>query len=83
MKRLTTHTLKLNVLRKDFNQTQVFNFIWLDKQKSIGKWVTTYTESGNTMTYLVVDSRFQKNFKSVEQPCVECWEEKCEDYDLQ
>ena len=74
-------TLKISVLRKAFNQTQVFNFIWLDKQKNIGKWITTYSESGNTVTYLVVDSRFQKDFKSFEQPCIECWGEKCENYD--
>jgi len=76
-------TIKLNALRKGFNQTQIFSFIWIDKQKNIGKWVTTYSENENVVNYIVTESRFQKNYESVEQPCVECWNQTCQDYFLE
>lgn len=52
-----------------------FAFSWIDKAKGLGKWQTKEWQADNTFVTLWDEL----NHLHEMQPCVECWEEECED----
>lgn len=59
---------------KENNESQLFKFFWTDKQNGLGRWITTYS-NGFTSNNKFVVSEKQTNFKTINQPCKECWDE--------
>lgn len=76
-------TVLVNAKWRDGNVNQDFKFVWVDEAKHIGKWMTTYKESNyvNYVEYICVTADRQKDFKTVNQPCRECWGDECDEKD--
>lgn len=71
-------TLLLKAKLKEADEKQEFKFYWTDKAKGLGRFVTTFS-SGFTSNNLFVSSDQQKKFKTVDQPCRECWGDECDE----
>lgn len=61
----------------DTKDNQVFKFLWVNKEKGIGRFITTYSETGFKSDLSFVSKEKRKKFKRIEQPCEECWGEEC------
>lgn len=60
--------------------SQDFIFKWIDKDKGLGKWSTTYDNPEKWhWEYTFVSAPHQKDFKLVNQPCKECWGDECDE----
>ena len=73
-------TVLVNAKWRGWNENQDFKFVWVDESKHMGKWMTTY-KGGNYMEYTCVTADHQKDFKTVNQPCRECWGDECDEKD--
>ena len=62
---------------KDTKGLQDWKFVWTDKAKQVGRWITTYTQDITTDDFYVTASK-QTNFPKVDQPCRECWGDECD-----
>jgi hypothetical protein len=62
---------------KDSKELQDWKFVWTDKAKQLGRWITTYNE-GFTSNEVFVTATKQNNFRKVDQPCKECWGDDCD-----
>lgn len=71
-------TVLVNVKRRGWDEKQDFKFVWVDKTKQIGKWMSTFYEK-NHVEYICVTADRQKDFKTVNQPCRECWGDECDE----
>ena len=71
-------TIIIKAKLEDSEEKQIFKFSWLDKNKGIGHWITTYSNDF-TLDYIFVEENNQISFKKVEQPCRECWGEECDE----
>jgi hypothetical protein len=63
---------------KNTEEKQDFKFIWIDKEKGLGRFITLYS-SGFTSDNLFVTSEKQTNFQKIDQPCKECWGDECDE----
>jgi hypothetical protein len=62
---------------KGSSELQDFKFIWTDKAKQLGRWITTYNEDF-TSNEVFVTTEKQHHYRKVDQPCRECWgDEEC------
>jgi len=71
-------TIFINAKWKRSNEKQEFKFFWADKQKYLGRFVTTYS-NGFTSDNIFVTTEMQKNFEKIDQPCRECWGDECDE----
>lgn len=56
------------------SKMQDFKFLWTDKAKQLGRWITTYNEDFTSNEVFITATK-QNNFRKVDQPCRECWED--------
>lgn len=63
---------------KDSDEKQDFKFYWSNKEKGLGRFITTYS-TGFTLDYLFVTSDKESNFEKFDQPCRECWGDECDE----
>lgn len=77
---LEKDTVLVKVKWRNWEGNQDFKFVWVDKAKQVGKWITTFKGIGE-VDYVCVNSVYQKNFKTVNQPCRECWGDECDEKD--
>lgn len=71
-------TILVNLKWRGWDENQDIKFVWVDKAKQVAKWMTTYKE-GSYVEYTCVTSDRQKDFKTVNQPCRECWGDECDE----
>jgi hypothetical protein len=71
-------TIYLKAEWKDSDEQQEFKFFWTDKEKGLGKFITTYS-NGFTSDNLFVTREKQINFEKIDQPCRECWGHECDE----
>ena len=71
-------TIFLKAKWKGSDEKQDFKFFWANKEKGLGRFITTYS-SGFTSDNLFVTGDKQTNFEKFEQPCRECWGEECDE----
>lgn len=71
-------TIFLKEKWKGSDEKQDFKFFWANKEKGLGRFITTYS-SGFTSDNLFVTGDKQTNFEKFEQPCRECWGEECDE----
>ncbi|MCX2679280.1 hypothetical protein OOZ15_04935 [Galbibacter sp. EGI 63066] len=57
---------------------QNIKFIWTDRQKGIGRWITTYS-GGFTTNFSFVTENKQEDFDTIYEPCSVCWGEECDE----
>lgn len=57
---------------KDTEKIEVFKFLWINKEKMLGKW---YLFNKEETTFIAYEK--QSNYPHIEQPCIECWGEEC------
>jgi hypothetical protein len=62
---------------KDSKELQDWKFVWTDKAKQLGRWITTYNEDFTSNEVFVTATK-QNNFRKVDQPCQECWGDDCD-----
>lgn len=53
------------------SKMQDFKFLWTDKAKQLGRWITTY-ENDFTSDNVFITAAKQNDFRKVDQPCREC-----------
>jgi hypothetical protein len=75
-------TIVVNAKWKGAEQLQDFKFIWEDKAKNIGRWITTY-DTGYDSNCVFVPANLQSQFPVVNQPCRECWGDECDEREAQ
>ena len=64
---------------KESKKLQDWKFIWTNKAKQLGRWITTYSEGKDFISdNAFVTAANQKNFPKVDQPCRECWGDECD-----
>ena len=68
----------LKAKRKDSDEQQEFKFFWADKEKGLGRFITTYS-NGFTSDNLFVTKDKQITFEKFDQPCRECWGDACDE----
>jgi len=68
----------VKTISKSSNEAQSFVFIWIDKEKGLGSWGTEFS-NGHSWTYSFVLKDKASDYITVDQPCVECWGEECDD----
>lgn len=73
-------TILVKVRWRIWEGNQDFKFVWVDKAKQVGEWITNFKGIGE-VSYVCVNSAYQKNFKTVNQPCRECWGDECDEKD--
>lgn len=62
---------------KDSKEIQDFKFVWVDKAKQIGRWITLFS-NGYLNNNVYVTAAAQTHFPKVDQPCRECYgEDEC------
>jgi signal transduction histidine kinase len=71
-------TVILKTKDKETNENQNFKFIWVDREKGLGRWLITFP-NGHTIDHFFVISDKQTKFDIITQPCEECWGEECEE----
>lgn len=71
-------TIFLKAKWKGSDEKQDFKFFWTDKEKGLGKFITTFS-SGFTSDNLFVTGDKQTNFDKFDQPCRECWGDECDE----
>lgn len=59
---------------------QNFSFVWVQKEKGIGRWKTTFP-NGFVLDTEFVEDAHRKSFETIVQPCVECWGDECDELD--
>lgn len=74
-------TIYLKTKWKESSEKQDFKFFWADKQKGLGRFITTYS-SGFTSDNLFVTGDKQTNFEKFDQPCRECWGDECDKMEI-
>jgi len=78
----TDNTIKINAFWKGSVEPQDFEFVWIDKEKGLGRWITTYQSSGFTEDHIFVTAEKQGNYPVIDQPCTDCWaEEDCQGWE--
>ncbi|MDX2360367.1 MAG: hypothetical protein QNK23_06150 [Crocinitomicaceae bacterium] len=55
-----------------------FTFQWVDQSKGIGSW-TSNVPKISKRNGLFVFENFRNHFPIIDQPCVECWGDECDD----
>lgn len=75
-------TIFLKAKWKDSNEKQDFKFFWTNKEKGLGRFITTYS-NGFTSENLFVTRDKQKNFEKFDQPCKECWGDECDEMEME
>ncbi|WKN30993.1 hypothetical protein PZB74_18755 [Porifericola rhodea] len=60
------------------NHQQSFKFKYVDETKGIANWITTYPND-YTSDLKFVSARKASDFPTINQPCVECWGEECDE----
>lgn len=71
-------TIFLKAKWKGSDEKQDFKFFWTNKEKGLGRFVTTYS-NGFTSDNLFVTGDKQTNFEKFNQPCRECWGDECDE----
>ncbi len=71
-------TIFLKAKWKNSDEKQDFKFFWTDKEKGLGRLITTYS-SGFTSDNLFVTGDKQTNYEKFDQPCRECWGDECDE----
>lgn len=71
-------TIFLKTKWKDSDEQQDFKFFWTNKEKGLGRFITTYS-NGYTSDNIFVTSDKQTNFEKIDQPCRECWGDECDE----
>lgn len=71
-------TISFKVNRLEGEENQIFKFVWIEKEKGVGRWINTYS-NGYTANYLFVSKDHLSNFDQVNQPCKECWGDECDE----
>jgi hypothetical protein len=61
------------------NEIQPFYFTYVDYESGIANWKTTYQSVDFKTDFLFISNKDKENFITVNQPCVECWGDECED----
>lgn len=56
---------------KDSKEIQDFKFVWVDKAKQIGRWITQFS-NGTLNDNVYVTATAQNHFPKVEEPCRNC-----------
>lgn len=71
-------TIFLKAKWKDSDEKQEFKFFWTNKEKGLGRFITTYS-NGFTSDNLFVIRDKQTTFEKFDQPCRECWGDECDE----
>lgn len=71
-------TIVVKTKWKGTRTAQDFKFIPAEKEKHLGRWITTYP-SGMTSNNIFVTTEKQMHYPKIDQPCKECWGEECDD----
>jgi hypothetical protein len=71
-------TIFLKAKWKGSDEKQDFKFFWVNKEKGLGRFITTYSSSF-TSDKLFVTINKQTNFEKFDQPCRECWGDECDE----
>lgn len=74
----TNDTVLIKAKWINSNELQDFKFVWINKEKKQGQWITQYS-SGFTSNFLFVSTDQQTQYPKVDQPCIECWGEECDE----
>ncbi|NQY31299.1 MAG: hypothetical protein HRT69_17765 [Flavobacteriaceae bacterium] len=61
------------------NDDQPFYFSYVDYESGIGYWKTIYEPVDFDKDLLFISTKDSSNFKVINQPCVECWGEECDE----
>jgi hypothetical protein len=77
---IDTDTIVLKVKNKNTNDTQSVKFVWIDKEKGVGRWMIKYSKAF-TSNHLFVTIQKQNFFQQINQPCKECWGKECTDFE--
>lgn len=77
---IANDTIVIHAMGEGFTQPQDIKFVWYDKQKQVGRFITTFA-TGYTSNELYVTDKMQKNFPVYNQPCKECWGDECDGTD--
>jgi hypothetical protein len=62
---------------KDSKELQDWKFVWTDKAKQLGRWISTYNKDFTSNEVFVTAAK-QNNFRKIDQPCKECWGDDCD-----
>jgi hypothetical protein len=74
---ITNDTVLIQARWKDSQELQDFKFVWEDKTKHLGRWITNYGK--HTSNEIFVTAVNQNTVSKFDQPCRECFEEgECE-----
>ncbi len=63
----------------ELEEYQYFKFTWIDEKKGLSKWETTYMPGYDPIEEIFVSEKFESDFVTIEQPCVECWGDECDE----
>lgn len=75
-------TIYLEAKWKESDDQQTFKFFWINKERGLGNFTTTYS-NGYTSNDLFVTKDKEKNFEKINQPCRECWGNECDELEKQ
>ncbi len=62
---------------KNGKDVQSFKFLPAEKEKHLGRWITTFP-TGFTSDNIFVTTEKQNHYPKVDQPCRECWGDECD-----
>jgi hypothetical protein len=78
------NNIKLRVGSSQGTKEQIFVLKWLDENKGLASWRTTYLPGYDAMTEIFTTKEFKFSYVEITQPCIECWtEEECDEFALQ
>lgn len=71
-------TIYIQAKWKDSDKEQKFKFFWTEKEKGIGRFITTFSNGIASDNLFVIKDK-QINFEKLDQPCRECWGDECDE----
>ena len=63
----------------EFDEYQYFKLTWIDEKRGLSKWETTYMPGYDPIEEIFVSEKFASDFVTIEQPCIECWGDECDE----
>ena len=74
---VTNDTVILHARNRVYNKFQDVKFIWSNKEKQLGHFISIFPDGGR-LDQLFVSDKKQKIFPVYNQPCRECWGDECD-----
>jgi len=74
---LTNDTIVIHARNRGYHKTQDIKFIWADKEKQLGHFISDFPDGGK-LDEIAVTQKKQKAFPVYNQPCRDCWGDECD-----